>query len=324
MPSLTKPAALAAGFAAVLTVLSVSPRLAAQGAGASAADPETLVVDEATVDWIEKSSVAALREGVIEKMELREGMPVVQGGEIGRMKSEMASLAVKKAEIAYKSLSPKAKAVAQKELAVAVVARNKRLNERIPGSVSNEEMQKAIAELKVAEALNVEAEEKQQLDKAELDLASRALEEHIIRSPFDGVVIERMKHPGERVGQNEAVVQIGNLNRLRAWVYVPIDYAYRVKEGQVVDFQIKLTGSRANPLPIERKRFRGKIVFVDPQLQPVAETARRIYAELDNRDRELSPGSKGSLTIYLGSEGGAPVAAAPAVGSRAPQAGVGR
>ena len=37
-----------------------------------------IVLDElATVDWIEKSDVAALREGVIERMELKLGDPAL-------------------------------------------------------------------------------------------------------------------------------------------------------------------------------------------------------------------------------------------------------
>jgi multidrug efflux pump subunit AcrA (membrane-fusion protein) len=69
-------------------------------------------------------------------------------------------------------------------------------------------------------------------------------------------------------------------------------------------------------LPIERKRFRGKLTFVDPQIQAVAETAFRVYAEFDNKDFDLKPGLKGTLTIYLNSEAGAP---APAVGAAAPE-----
>ena len=84
-----------------------------------------------------------------------------------------------------------------------------------------------------------------------------------------------MKNPGESVRANEAVVKLGNLNKLRADAYVPLEYAYRVKEGQVVEIQPKITGGRGEPLPIEKKRFRGKITFVDPQIQPVAETAVR-------------------------------------------------
>ena len=71
-------------------------------------------------------------------------------------------------------------------------------------------------------------------------------------------------------------------------------------------------------LPLEQKKFRGKITFVDPQIQPVAETAVRIYAEFENKDRELQPGLKGVMTIYLTPDMAAPSArpTAPTVGAR--------
>jgi RND family efflux transporter MFP subunit len=309
----TKAAALAAGFVAVISIVSLAPRLDAQQA--PKADPETLVIEDARVDWIEKSSVAATREGIIERMELQIGMPVARGRPIGYLKSEMAVLAVKKAQTAVEKTAPTAKAKAQKELATAIVAINKRLNERIKGAVSQEEMMKAEAEMKVAHALTIEAAEQLKADQVELELAKQALEEHTIISPFDGIVIERMKNPGEKVGQAEPVVQIGNINRLRSYAFIPAEYAYRVKEGDVVDLQPRLAGSRSNPLAIEQKRFRGKITFVDPQIQPEGETAVRIYAEFENRDHDLRPGLKGTLTVYLGTSGAAP-ATAPTVGAR--------
>jgi RND family efflux transporter MFP subunit len=301
-----KAAALAAGCVALLFLASVAPSaLSAQNVKASA---QTLVVEEATVDWIERSNVAALREGVIDRMELQIGMLASKGRPIGYLHSEMAELTVKKAEVAARSLAPKAKGKAQQDLALAIVAINKRLNEKIKGSVSYEEMAKAEAELRVATAMIQEAEEKIHLDEAELALAKRSLEEHTIVSPFDGYVIERMKNPGESVRANEAVVKIGNLAKLKAYAYVPLEYAFRVKEGQIVELQPRLVGERNNPLPIETKRFQGKITFVDPQIQPVAETAVRIHAEFDNKDLELRPGLKGTLTIYLNT-GGATIGA---------------
>jgi RND family efflux transporter MFP subunit len=313
MPSI-KAFALAAGCAVALVTLSLCATFAGQ---TPRSDPETLVVEDATVDWIERSNVAALREGVIERMELKNGMPVLKGNPIGYLHSEIAELGVRKAEVAAKSEGPKLKAKAQQELAITVVAVNKRLVLKGKDLVSYEEQRKAEAEVKVATAMIQEAEEKILLDEAELALARRALEEHTIRAPFDGVVIERIKSPGESVRANEAVVQLGNLNKLRAYAYIPVDYAYRVKEGQLVDLQPRLTPNRsaqAAQTPIEQKRFRGKIVFVDPQIQPVAESAVRIYAEFDNKDHELRPGLKAVLTIYLNSEGGA--AATTAVGTR--------
>jgi RND family efflux transporter MFP subunit len=178
-------------------------------------------------------------------------------------------------------------------------------------------MLKAEAEVQVAHEMKNEAVEKREIDRADLDLAKQALEEHTIRAPFDGIITERMKGPGERVGVNEAVVRMGNLDRLRAWAFVPLEYAYRVKEGQIVELQPRLPGS-----PIEKKRFRGKITFVDPEIQPIAEVAVRIYAEFENPDHELRPGGKASMTIFLGSEGAA-ANPNPTVGSRAP-VGLGR
>ncbi len=129
-----------------------------------------------------------------------------------------------------------------------------------------------------------------------------------------------MKNPGESVRANEAVVQLGNLDKLRAWCYIPLEYAYRVKEDQVVESSPASTGTRARPLPIEQKKFRGKITFVDPQIQPVAETAVRVYAEFDNKDHELRPGLKATMTIYLEPRGPPP----PRPSGRPTRAGAGR
>ncbi len=129
-----KAAALAVGFIATLSVATV-----AQNPHPVARSAETLVIEDATVDWIEKSDVAALREGVIDRMELQIGMPVQASKPIGYLHSEIAELTVRKAELAVKNVATEEKAQAQQELALTVVATNKRLNERRPGLVSNEE-----------------------------------------------------------------------------------------------------------------------------------------------------------------------------------------
>jgi RND family efflux transporter MFP subunit len=314
-----KVAALSAGLLAALSIAALAQQSAPPPAGAGRG-PETLVLDElATLEWIERADVAALREGVIEKVELWPGMPVQKGGMIGSLHKETAELTVKKAELAAKNIAAEEKALAQKELALAVVATNIRLNERRPGMVSIEEQRKAEAEVKVAHWMSIEAVEQREVNRADLSLAKQAVVEHIIVAPFDGVVYERLKNPGESVRANEAVVRLGNLEKLRAWTYVPLDYFSRVKEGQVVEFQPRLQGMRGVHLPIEQRKFRGKITFVDPQIQPVAETAVRIYAEFENKDRELRPGLKGVMTIFLTPDATPPAAGttpAPTVGAR--------
>jgi RND family efflux transporter MFP subunit len=293
--------ALAVGLLTTLSVATFAQN--GQDQQPAAGDVPTLVLDElATIDWIEKSDVAALREGVIDKVELKMGMPVLEKGLIGTLHKRAAELTVAKSKVMADATGAIEKGKAQIEVAVSRVARNNRLNARKPGMVSAEDMAKDEGELKVADAMTKEAVEQSNTAKAELALAEQILEEHTIRSPFDGIVIKVWKHPGESVRANEAVVQIGKLSKLCANAYVPLDYAFRVKEGQKVVIQPKIISNRGEPLPIEEKKFLGKITFVDPQIQAIAETAVRIRAEFDNPDFQLRPGLKVQMKIYLNTD----------------------
>ena len=174
--SISKPiAALTAGS---LMLLSAAALAQNGGAAAQPANPavQALVLEElANLNWIEKSQVAALREGVIEKMELQIGMPVKKDGMIGVLHHKLAELTVRKSKLQADSVAPKEKAEAQKEVALSVCARNKRLNERKPGMVSAEDVAKAEGEMKVAVAMIKEAVENQGIATAEYDLADQAV-----------------------------------------------------------------------------------------------------------------------------------------------------
>src|SRR5271166_376973 len=298
-------AAMAVGLLVTLSVATFAQNGQDQPAAANpnrnpTATATALVLDElATVDWIEKSDVAALREGVIEKMELRLGDPALVSRPIGYLHREAAELTVAKNKIQAESVGAIEKGKAAVEVAASRVARDKRLNDRKPGMVSAEDVAKDEGELKVADAQTKEAMENQAAAQAELALAREILKEHTIVAPFDGVVIKRYKNPGESVRANEAVVQIGKLSRLCANAYVPLKHAFKVKEGQIVEIQPKVDSADGGKEEIESLRFRGRITFVDPQIQAIAETARRIRAEFDNPDFRLLPGLKVQMTIYL-------------------------
>ncbi len=308
-----KAAALAAGFLAALSAATLAQNPAPNGRGAASAGDVLVLQEPATLEWIEKADVAALREGVIERMELQIGAEAIKGKPIGYLNSKMAELAVAKAKVASSNKGAIQKAEAQKELAIAVLATSYNLVRRGKDFVPQEEVRKNEAEVKVAEAMRIEATEQVKVAEAELALAERTLAEHEIVAPFDGVVYERLKNPGESVRANEAVVKLGNLNKLRAWAYVPLEYASRVKEGQRVEIRLLLQGRRDEKLPLEMKRFVGKITFIDPQIGAVAETAVRVYADFENPTHELRPGFHAEMTIFLSSEGQAN--SAPAVGA---------
>ena len=99
-------AAMAVGLLTTLSVASLAQNGQDQPATANpAANATALVLDElATVDWIEKSDVAALREGVIEKMELQIGMPRSRSRPIGYLHREIAELTVAKNKLQAESV----------------------------------------------------------------------------------------------------------------------------------------------------------------------------------------------------------------------------
>lgn len=299
--------------AAALSLGLIFPLSAAVVAQPQRPDGQTLVVEDATVDWFQVSNVSALRPGVIDKMELRVGKEVGRAGDIiGALHKETADLSVKEAEIQANSLGGVKKAAAQKQLAAAVVRRNEALNKRIPNSVSREEQQKAEAEYLVGDASEEEARDTQNLARAKLDSAKQAAEEHIIKAPFPGIVIEEFKHEGESVQANEAVVRLGNLDKMRVWTYVPIEYAYRVAVGTEIEIQPRLVqgGNRTGRHPIEQKKFRGVISSVDPQLQAIGENGVRVLADIENPNHELRPGLKATMTFFLKPETTTPLGTA--------------
>jgi len=291
--------------AGLLAATAVTTAQSGASSRSAKLDPtgQTLVLSEpGTIIFLQKSEVAALREGVLEKVELQIGMPVKKGNPIGTLHKEVAALTVTKNQLLAKNVAGIKKAQAQREVAASKVARNERLNQRLKGAVSEEDMAKDEAEFKFADASLVEAQEQKAVNEAELALAEQVLKEHTITAPFDGLVARVLKHEGESVRANEAVVELANLQKLGVTAFVPLHYAFRVKEGQIVEIQPRLSGHSTEVLPIEKKKFRGKITFVDPQIQAEIGEEVRIRAEFENPNLELRPGLRVQMSILIGND----------------------
>ncbi len=295
-----KIAAVAFGAVAALSFAAIGQDPGAAGS----ADQSRQIIIPGSFDWVQKSDVSALKEGVIEHIEFPVGYRVKKGDEIGYIHHELAELTVAKAKLAATNTGDIEKAEAQKKQATAVMARIQRLIIRGgKGYVSLDEQEKAEAELSVTEALVKVAKEGQKLAKADYDLASQALKEHKIIAPFDGVITDRMKNPGESVRSSEAVVRIGRTNKLRFVGWVPLETAFRIKGNEAVDVRPVIENA---DLPIEEKKFKGKITSVSREIVTIRAAEVQVFAEVDNPDDpdhpelELRQGMKAEMTIFLG------------------------
>jgi len=255
-----------------------------------------------SIDWVEKSDVSALKEGVLDHIEFQVGQKIEKGQQIGALHEKMALLTVAKAELAMKNTGEIAKAAAQRKAALAELARLINLEKKGAGYVSKAEKEKAEAEVAVADALGVIASENQKLAKADYDLAVQAREEHRIIAPFTGVITDRLKNPSESVRANEAVVRLGRTDKMRFVGWVPLETAIRIRGNEVVDVRPTVEGS---DLAIEQKKFRGKVTAVSREINTVRATEVQVLAEVENPEDpehpelELRQGMKAEMTIHL-------------------------
>ena len=78
----------------------------------------------------------------------------------------------------------------------------------------------------------VEASEQKRLADLDLERAQTALALRAVKSPITGVIVERLRHPGELASREHPIVKIARLDPLRVEVFVPIALFGRVTVGQ--------------------------------------------------------------------------------------------
>jgi RND family efflux transporter MFP subunit len=138
------------------------------------------------------------------------------------------------------------------------------------------ETQKVLAEIGI-----IEATENQKLAELELERARAALALRTIRSPIDGVVVERALHPGELVKQGP-VLKLAQLDPLRVEVIVPVAQLGKVLVDMRADVipEAPLTGV-----------FPARVKVVDRVVDAASGTFG-VRLELPNPDYRLPAGLK--------------------------------
>jgi len=112
-----------------------------------------------------------------------------------------------------------------------------------------------------------------------------------VRAPFDGVVVERLAVPGQRVLEEEAtrLVRVVADDPIRARVYVPERLLPNLATGQPASIA---PGGAAATAPLA-----AHVVFVSPAVDAASDTVL-VIVEADRRDPALRVGE--SVAIRLG------------------------
>lgn len=159
------------------------------------------------------------------------------------------------------------------------------------------EMQRLLAEAeklgqsRVVSRTQVEAvrAETRQAD-AEEDATRARLEDHTIRAPFDGSVVERLVQVGEAVNVNQPVVRMVDTSRLRVVFYVNERDVASFPAGSEVRLRLP-----ASPGAV----FKVPIVHVAPASDEETRLFR-VEGKLTNADLSLRGGLTGEITAKVG------------------------
>ncbi len=261
-----------------------------------------LTLSKCQVKLIDSVTLAPDRPGVIASVKPEEGDSVRKNQQIVLLKDEVAvamlNVAKKKAENDVQIRYAKAAAV------VAELEHEKMVeaNRKVLGAFPAIDVEKAKLNWEKALLQAENAEHDFAVLKLEVAKAEEELKSFKVEAPFDGKVRRILKREGEAVRQGDPILELVSIRRVKVEGYLPIEDADNVKPGDAVQVQVDIPN---RDLPIEKKTFEGKVVFIDPQVSPVTYGAR-VWAEVQNPSEEgLKEGMYTKMKILHGPRGAA-------------------
>jgi len=220
--------------------------------------------------------------GYVERVMVDRGSVVKRGDLLAELSAPEMQAQIAEAESRVQAAeSERLQAVAQLAAAQSTSDRLKQAAET-PGAIAGNELIQAQKQVEAAQAL---VESKQQASRAAEAVVrtQKDLEAYLrIDAPFDGVVTERLVHPGALVGPNAdpVLLVIQDVSHLRLVVAVPEEDVGGIVTGARVEFRVPAYPERT---------YAGSVARIAHALD---EKTRTMAVELDvfNRDGSLSPG----------------------------------
>jgi RND family efflux transporter MFP subunit len=158
-------------------------------------------------------------------------------------------------------------------------------------AVSTDQFDEVETETRLARLQLDQAEEATRIARLELQRAEETLRRHTIRSPIDGVVVQRYLSPGESV-RFQPMLRLAQIDPLRVEVIVPVSAFGKIQVGQkaIVQPEEPMTGN-----------YEAEVVIVD-RVADAASGTFRVALDLPNPDYRLPSGLK-CMVQFLGDNG---------------------
>lgn len=221
--------------------------------------------------------VGTREQGVLESIEVDRGDVIEKDQVLAQLESGVERLAVKLSQ-ARAELRAQLEA---RRVNVAYLARQlKNVDELYQKkALPFQETDRAETDLNLARLQLREAEESMRLSGIELERAKEALARRTIKSPINGVVMQRLLSPGELVDERP-ILRVAQIVPLNVEVILPVDFYNRVRTGMTAEIRPLMPGG------IVRS---ATVTAIDPVVDAASNTFG-VRLELPNQDRAVPGG----------------------------------
>lgn len=243
------------------------------------------------------ADVGSQSTGVIEKLTVERGDVVSAGQVVARLSAQVEKASVSVAEVKAKADAETQQALAASELAQRKLERTRDLVRR--DFVSDQALDQAEAEARVAQQRVEQARESQRVAQREFHLSNAQLSQREVRSPFAGLVVERYRTEGERI-EREPVVRVARIDPLRIEAIVPATQFGTISAGQLATVKTDLPDYAV---------LSAKVTLVDRVIDP-ASNSFRVRLMLPNPGNRIPSGVR--CRIAFGAAEGASPGTSPA------------
>lgn len=228
--------------------------------------------------------VGAPTQGVIRSVDVERNEAVKPGQLLATLRSD-----VEKASLEHARTRATMKSEIQSREADLTLARvnMERIDELYTKRmVPSQQRDESVAQLEVARMAVKQAKDNKTLYEFEFSRAKQIFQQHQIRSPIAGIVVEQRAFPGEFVYENP-VVTIAQIDPLVVEAILPARFYGKVRAGMaaVIDPEIDLTGSMAT-----------KVTATDTLIDAASGTFS-VRLDLPNPEHRIPGGQRCTLTF---------------------------
>jgi macrolide-specific efflux system membrane fusion protein len=280
--------------------------------GQRPAAPATVMLDNCNVRLVQQgeAKLAAQEAGVLTEITVSEGQQIPAGMLLAKiddiqpvMQKRAAAAERDAAQAKYENDVEIRHATKAAEVAQQEYLSNVQANQKAPGAIADVDIKKLKFQWEKAVLAIEQSKKEQKLNgftaqgkQAEVDNADAAIKRREVRSTIEGVVQAIYPHIGEWVKPGDPVLRLMRMDRLRVEGFLnKSQYNPWDVSDQPVVVEAVFAGGR-------KAQFKGKIVYVDPEVQ--ADGGYKVRAEVDNRKENeqwlLRPGMPDTtMTIQL-------------------------